>query len=795
MSDLALSGLASGFDWKAVVEQLIEIERLPQQRLQLEQQENNDKISSLGNIKSQLDSLKEKTASLEEDGLFDARSISLSALLSSTSTANFLSASADAGTLVGEYKVSSIELATATLLTGTADVGPAVNSGDAINALNLSTRVSDGTLTLNGNGTTNVLKVGVGNTFSAADTLATALTAIQANLSGDGASARLVSDKVILQSGNPIILGHPNDGSNMWGALKLFSTPDTANYSNPQSKVEITVGGTGFTTAGDSYQVSVGGTTYNYTSAAGGEDASAVATNLAAAIAADTSINVTTNGGIINIVGKTYSANVTAAGATVTTDASGDDTMSVGNDFSTANIVAQENSDTASDSYAVGDWVYRTDNSTLYQITTAVASGSGIAANATAFTGYRAPDQFAAISTADLGATNTSNAIDAISTNTAITSTTSGTFEINGLSISYDTTQDSISDIIKRVNSSTADATMSYDPLTDQFALRNKETGKQNLSVSDTSGNLMAALKLTTGSTTYGQDGEMQISINGGANISLKSRSNTFDGTAHGIEGLSITAKKAMTTSDDPITVSVNNDTGKSKSAITNFVDAYNNAINILESSTKKTVEGDEVSAAILADNLEISSLASELRRIVFGSSDGHAKSANYNTGIERIQNIGLDFSSSTGRLLINDETLLEESLRDKGSIISSLFNEEINTADDIGLERDGITARNNGSQIYGGIGQFLQGFISMFNDGNTTITNYPGGSTNDTDGTIEVATESLRSRNKRIDERIANLERQILAEEERLTNSFIRMEEAQSQIQNQLASLQSNIN
>ena len=98
MSDLALSGLASGFDWKAVVEQLIEIERMPQQRLQFEQQENNDKISSLGQIKSQLDSLKTAADELGNDGIFDARSVSLSSLLSSSSPSIFLSASAESGT-------------------------------------------------------------------------------------------------------------------------------------------------------------------------------------------------------------------------------------------------------------------------------------------------------------------------------------------------------------------------------------------------------------------------------------------------------------------------------------------------------------------------------------------------------------------------------------------------------------------------------------------------------------------------------------------------------------------------
>ncbi len=44
-SELALSGLASGFDWQPVVDQLIELEAIPKKRLQLEKQQNDEKMS------------------------------------------------------------------------------------------------------------------------------------------------------------------------------------------------------------------------------------------------------------------------------------------------------------------------------------------------------------------------------------------------------------------------------------------------------------------------------------------------------------------------------------------------------------------------------------------------------------------------------------------------------------------------------------------------------------------------------------------------------------------------------
>jgi len=61
-SDLQLTGLASGFDWKPVVEQLIELEAIPKARLQSEKSANESKISDLGLLKSQLDAQRKNLA-------------------------------------------------------------------------------------------------------------------------------------------------------------------------------------------------------------------------------------------------------------------------------------------------------------------------------------------------------------------------------------------------------------------------------------------------------------------------------------------------------------------------------------------------------------------------------------------------------------------------------------------------------------------------------------------------------------------------------------------------------------
>ena len=70
-----------------------------------------------------------------------------------------------------------------------------------------------------------------------------------------------------------------------------------------------------------------------------------------------------------------------------------------------------------------------------------------------------------------------------------------GTFTINGVSLSYDASVDTIDSIVGKINGSAANVTASYDAVSDQITLTSKQTGAQSISVADDGGgNLMAAL-------------------------------------------------------------------------------------------------------------------------------------------------------------------------------------------------------------------------------------------------------------------------------------------------------------
>ena len=73
--------------------------------------------------------------------------------------------------------------------------------------------------------------------------------------------------------------------------------------------------------------------------------------------------------------------------------------------------------------------------------------------------------------------------------------------------------------------------------------------------------------------------------------------------------------------------------------------------------------------------------------------------------------------------------------------------------------------------------------FISTFLEGNLT-SNYKG--------TYNTHIDSIKSQNKRLDQRIEDLERYLEQREETLSEGFMRMEEMQSKLNTQLQTLQS---
>lgn len=218
-SAFQLSGLASGFDWKSFVDQLMIVSHAPADRLATEKARNNQKVSVLDGLATKLAELQTSASSLATVGAFGARSVGSGTVGSTWSN------SAAAGTAIGGYKIAVSQLATAAHRDGATNLGTrlsATSDSGAMSALTLAnlpigSAITAGTFTVNG------AKV----TVALTDSLQSVFTAI-ATATGGAVTAGYNpgTDKIELTgyvAPDPVevVLGAANDTSNLLSALKL----------------------------------------------------------------------------------------------------------------------------------------------------------------------------------------------------------------------------------------------------------------------------------------------------------------------------------------------------------------------------------------------------------------------------------------------------------------------------------------------------------------------------------------------------------------------------------------------
>ncbi|MEZ5277737.1 MAG: flagellar filament capping protein FliD [Opitutaceae bacterium] len=211
--DLSLSGLASGFDWKTVVDQLIAVERVPQNRVRSEKSQNTTELGALADLKTRLTELQDTAKGLNESALYDRRATSLS-----NEDLNWTAGAAD-GTPAGTYSFSVEQVATRTLRSGAANVGGSISANSDVSGLLLSnlrmgTEITDGRFHINGEAVDVELTDTLQDIF---DKIATATNG-QVSASYDQAT-----DRITLSGTGEVVLGGGNDTSNFLFATQLYN--------------------------------------------------------------------------------------------------------------------------------------------------------------------------------------------------------------------------------------------------------------------------------------------------------------------------------------------------------------------------------------------------------------------------------------------------------------------------------------------------------------------------------------------------------------------------------------------
>ena len=310
-----------------------------------------------------------------------------------------------------------------------------------------------------------------------------------------------------------------------------------------------------------------------------------------------------------------------------------------------------------------------------------------------------------------------------------------GSFLINGVAIAYRATADNLNNVIDRINDSDAGVLATYDQVNDRLVLTNKETGDIGIHVEDVTGNFAAATGLTSGALERGKN--LLYSINGGG--TLVSQTNSITEESSGIADLNVTALD-----ESEVTITVTSDTEKVKSAIKGFIEEYNKAQSILDTNTASSTDAKgKVTAGTLSSESDASELASKLRSLAYGVIGTLAADMN------QLADIGIETNGNNNNLEISDEGLLDKALANNLDGLKSLFTDETS----------GLAVR---------LDDYLVKTIGE-------------------DGKLVDKDAKLSKDIAAIDTQISDLERIVESNRLRLIDSFIAMETAQAQINQQL--------
>jgi len=265
--------------------------------------------------------------------------------------------------------------------------------------------------------------------------------------------------------------------------------------------------------------------------------------------------------------------------------------------------------------------------------------------------------QYAVKSSSKVGAIVPSNTLVASN----ITSTT-GAFTVNGVTLNYDASTDTLKTILGKINNSTAGVTASYDTVGNRIVLANNLTGNTGISVSDVAGDLMSKLNLASTSSSLSLGKNALFSVNGGSTIS--SASNTLDGSTFGAAGMSLTVNSLGTQTIQAATNPTNILT-----AINALITVYNKLQTDIETDTLVTKDANGVATpALLSSNYEVYNWGRNIENTVFNAGSGLSGT------IKSLAHMGIGFTGTSRQLSIVDQSKLTQVLTQKTSDVAEFF-------------------------------------------------------------------------------------------------------------------------
>jgi flagellar hook-associated protein 2 len=364
------------------------------------------------------------------------------------------------------------------------------------------------------------------------------------------------------------------------------------------------------------------------------------------------------------------------------------------------------------------------DTSNFLQVSTLYNSNGGTTNNTGTIT-----------STLSLGHVNTSATLAHADLKTAVTgdSNGNGQFTINGVTFNYNTGTDSIQDILNNINESAAGVSAAYDSINNRFILSNNSTGDVGISMSDNTGNFLAATGLSGGTLEHGQN--LLYTLNNSPQ-QIASQSNTIDSSTSGITGLSVDVQNAGTT-----TVSVSPDTSTISTAIQKYVTDYNTLQTYMTGQQTVTTGSDgTVTPGLLTGDTNTNDIVSSLRSLA----DAVANTSGTSGAVKSLADLGFQSNGNDNTIALNDSTTLTSMLSSHMNDVKALFSDPTS-----------------------GLAVQMNTYI------NATIGN---------NGTLPARQADLTTQSSDITTQISNLETKISNDTDQWNSEFQNMETAESQ-------------
>lgn len=245
-----------------------------------------------------------------------------------------------------------------------------------------------------------------------------------------------------------------------------------------------------------------------------------------------------------------------------------------------------------------------------------------------------------------------------------------GYLTINNCTVAVDPENDSLYDVITRINSSSAGVSMFYDEASDKVTLTSNEEGK-DLNLEEENSDFFKAIKLMpAGESKHTYTGTNAEVVVNGTTFTPKGNELTINGTTLNL----LTTGKTS--------VKIETDTDKFTTAVKTLVDSYNDA-----TASVKTImdKGDANSSFIYR-------MQTELRQMLQGSI---SNSGTY----QYLGEVGISFSRGiTSGQMEFDQTTFLEALNAEPDSVANLFSYD---SDNDGLRDDGGIANTLAKSIY----------------------------------------------------------------------------------------------